>query len=62
MTLSIKALTPAPERPRREDAEGEGKRDKKGRREKRVEMNVDEPREWSEGGVGGISLGDLINK
>lgn len=61
MTLSIKALTPAPERPRREDAEGEGKRDKKGRRE-RVEMNADEPREWSEGGVGGISLGDLINK
>ena len=61
MTLSIKALTPAPERPRREDAEGEGKRDKKGRRE-RVEMNVDEPRECSEGGVGGISLGDLINK
>lgn len=61
MTLSIKALTPAPERPRREDAEGEAKHDRKGRREK-VEANDDEPREWSEGGVGGISLGDLINK
>ncbi len=61
MTLSIKALTPAPERPRREDAEGETKHDRKGRREK-VEANDDEPREWSEGGVGGISLGDLINK
>ena len=31
------------------------------RREK-VDANDDEPREWSEGGVGGISLGDLINK
>ena len=61
MTLSIKALTPAPERPRREDAEGEAKHDRKGRREK-VDANDDEPREWSEGGVGGISLGDLINK
>ena len=61
MTLSIKALTPAPERPRREEAEGEAKHDRKGRREK-FDANDDEPREWSEGGVGGISLGDLINK
>ena len=61
MTLSIKALTPAPERPRREDAEGEAKHDRKGRREK-VEANDDEPREWSEGGVTGVSLGDLLNK
>lgn len=61
MTLSIKALTPAPERPKREDAEGENKRERKPRRD-RVEANDDEPREWSEGGVDGISLGDLINK
>ena len=69
MTLSIKALTPAPEgvskprRDRKEDgeaAEGEEK-PRRARREKAVE-NDDEPREWKEGGVDGISLGDLLNK
>ena len=69
MTLSIKALTPAPEgvskprRDRKEDgeaAEGEEK-PRRARREKAVE-NDDEPREWKEGGLGGISLGDLLNK
>lgn len=65
MTLSIKALTPAPEgvsRPRRDrkdDSEGE---DGKSRRRERPVANDDEPREWKEGGVGGISLGDLLNK
>ena len=60
MTLSIKALTPAPERPAREN-DGENKHERKGRRE-RVDVNDDEPREWSEGGVSGVSLGDLLNK
>ena len=62
MTLSIKALTPAPERPRKENSEdGEAKHDKKNKRERNTEHD-DEPREWSEGGVAGVSLGDLINK
>ena len=67
MTLSIKALTPAPEgvqKPRREKkevAEGEEKVERKPRRERKVDVNDDEPREWTEGGLGGISLGDLIN-
>ncbi|MBR2385588.1 MAG: S1 RNA-binding domain-containing protein, partial [Clostridia bacterium] len=69
MTLSIKALTPAPEgvqKPRREkkeDAqEGEEKTERKPRRERKVEANDEEPREWTEGGLGGISLGDLLKK
>ena len=70
MTLSIKALTPAPEgvqKPRREKkeeapAEGEEKVERKPRRERKPEVNDDEPREWTEGGLGGISLGDLLKK
>ena len=68
MTLSIKALTPAPEgvqKPRREkkeDVEGEEKVERKPRRERKPEVNDDEPREWTEGGLGGISLGDLLKK
>ena len=70
MTLSIKALTPAPEgvsRPRREKketaeaVEGEEKVERKPRRERKPEINDDEPREWTEGSVAGISLGDLLN-
>lgn len=69
MTLSIKALTPAPEgvskprRDRKEDGEAAESEEKprRARRERTVE-NDDEPREWKEGGVDGISLGDLLNK
>ncbi|MBR1677229.1 MAG: bifunctional 4-hydroxy-3-methylbut-2-enyl diphosphate reductase/30S ribosomal protein S1 [Clostridia bacterium] len=69
MTLSIKALTPAPEgaqRPRRErkadeNAE-EGATEEKPRRQRKEKPADDgEPREWTEGGVGGVSLADLIN-
>ena len=70
MTLSIKALTPAPEgakKPRREkkeevQAEGEENVERKPRRERKPEANDEEPREWTEGGLGGISLGDLLKK
>ncbi len=68
MTLSIKALTPAPEgvqKPRREkkeEVEGEEKVERKPRRERKPEVNDDEPREWNEGGLGGVSLGDLLKK
>lgn len=67
MTLSIKALTPAPEgvaKPRREKKEaeeGEEKAERKPRRERKPEANDDEPREWTEGGLGGVSLSDLLN-
>ena len=61
MTLSIKALTPAPEKVAKE-GEGENRRERKGGRKERIETNDDEPREWSEGGVTGVSLGDLLNK
>ena len=69
MTLSIKALTPAPakeEKPARakkaegeEAAEGEEK-PKRQRKEKKVDDDG-EPREWNEGGVTGVSLGDILN-
>ena len=54
MNLSIKALTPAPE--------GATSRRRERRRDARPAQDDDEPREWNEGGVSGVSLGDLINK
>ncbi len=68
MTLSIKALTPAPEgleKPRRgkkSETEVEDGGEEKPRRAKKekVEQPDDEPREWNEGGVTGISLADML--
>jgi len=68
MTLSIKALTPAPEgvqRPRRERNAEEGDEEKTEKKRFRKEKSVqsdEEPREWSEGGFDGVSIGDLLNK
>ena len=66
MTLSIKALTPAPEgvsRPRRGDKKAEDENGEEKKRKPRREKSEDEgPREWNEGGLGGVSLSDLINK
>ena len=42
--------------------EGEEKPRRERRRDARPAQDDDEPREWTEGGVSGISLGDLINK
>ncbi len=61
MTLSIKALEPKPEmperKPRAQKAEGEEKA-----RKPRAQKPVDEVTEWHEGGDGGASIADLLNK
>ena len=69
MNLSIKALTPAPEgatsrrRERNDEGDVEGEKPRRERRrDARPAQDDDEPRAWNEGGVSGISLGDLINK
>lgn len=69
MNLSIKALTPAPEgatsrrRERNDEGDVEGEKPRRERRrDARPAQDDDEPREWNEGGVSGVSLGDLINK
>jgi len=59
LTLSIKALEPKPEAPRREKKEDSSdSKPRKGRREPRVEG--DEYREWNESSVGGASIADLL--
>lgn len=64
MTLSIKALEPKPEnverKPRAAKAEdGEGKEKV---RKPRAAKPADEVTEWNEGGLGGVSIADLLNK
>ena len=63
MTLSIKALEPKPEverKPREEKADdGEGK---ERARKPRAAKPADEVTEWNEGGIGGVSIADLLNK
>ena len=63
MTLSIKALEPKPEpaerKPRALKAEGES--EGKARRP-RKEKSDEEMTEWNEGGLGGASIADLLNK
>ena len=62
MTLSIKALEPKPEverKPKKEKAEGE----EEGKAKKAPKAKpVDEVTEWNEGGLGGVSIADLLNK
>ena len=62
MTLSIKALEPKPEverKPRAAKAEGE----EEGKAKKSAKSKpVDEVTEWNEGGLGGVSIADLLNK
>ncbi len=64
MTLSIKALEPKPENAERkakaakaEDGEGKEKV-----RKPRAPKAEDEVTEWNEGGLGGVSIADLLNK
>ncbi len=64
MTLSIKALEPKPENPERkprasksEDGEGKEKT-----RKPKAAKPVDEVTEWNEGGLGSVSIADLLNK
>ena len=63
MNLSIKALEPKPEnterkeRAHKEDGEGKEKA-----RKPRAAKPVDEVTEWSEEGISGVSIADLLNK
>ncbi len=62
MNLSIKALEPKPEVERKERApkeEGEGKEKT---RKPRAAKPADEVTEWSEEGISGVSIADLLNK
>ena len=65
MTLSIKALEPKPEnlerKPRAAKADDEEAKEKAPRRP-RAPKPADEVTEWNEGGTGGISIADLLNK
>lgn len=61
MTLSIKALLPEPEvtkiRPRREN---DDKGERKGRKPRQPKEDGDDVREWTEGGVGGASIAEML--
>ena len=64
MTLSIKALEPKPENVERKPRaakteEGEAKEKV---RKPRAAKPADEVTEWNEGGLGGVSIADLLNK
>ena len=65
MTLSIKALEPKPEnverKPRAAKAE-DGETKERAPRKPRVAKSEDEVTEWNEGGLGGVSIADLLNK
>lgn len=65
MTLSIKALEPKPEnlerKPRAAKAE-DGETKERAPRKPRVAKPADEVTEWNEGGLGGVSIADLLNK
>ena len=64
MTLSIKALEPKPEnlerKPRAPKAEDGEVKEKV--RKPRAQKPADEVTEWNEGGLGGVSIADLLNK
>ena len=62
ITLSIKAMTPAPEapaKPKKEEAEDAEKPARKPRKQK-TEENDGEMREWKENSDGGISIAELL--
>ncbi len=62
MNLSIKALLPEVERKKNNETEGEEGAPKKGRssRKSTSNENSDELSNWSEGSIGGTSIGDLL--
>ncbi len=65
MTLSIKALEPKPEnverKPRAPKSE-DGEVKERAPRKPRAAKPADEVTEWNEGGLGGVSIADLLNK
>ena len=64
MTLSIKALEPKPENVERKPraAKTEEGEVKEKTRKPRAQKPVEEVTEWNEGGFGGVSIADLLNK
>lgn len=60
MNLSIKALLPEGEKKKRGEEEGEEAAPKKGGRAPKRYANDDELSNWSEGSIGGTSIGDLL--
>ncbi len=64
MTLSIKALEPKPENVERKPkaAKAEEGEVKEKVRKPRAQKPAEEVTEWNEGGVGGVSIADLLNK
>ncbi len=62
MTLSIKALEPRPENVERKAKKDEGDGEKKARKPRAPKAADDEVTEWNEGGIGGVSIADLLNK
>ena len=64
MTLSIKALEPKPENVERKPraAKAEDGEVKEKVRKPRAAKPADEVTEWNEGGLGGVSIADLLNK
>ncbi len=62
MTLSIKALEPKPENVERKSKKEEGDGEKKSRKPRASKAADDEVTEWNEGGIGGVSIADLLNK
>ena len=63
MTLSIKALEPKPENlERKSRAKAEDGEVKEKVRKPRAPKPVDEVTEWNEGGLGEVSIADLLNK
>ena len=64
MTLSIKALEPKPENVERKPkaAKAEDGEVKEKVRKPRVAKPAEEVTEWNEGGLGGVSIADLLNK
>ncbi len=62
MTLSIKALEPKPENAERKPraAKAEGEEGKEKTRKSRAPKSDDEVTEWNEGGLGEVSIADLI--
>ena len=64
MTLSIKALEPKPENLERKPkaAKAEDGEVKEKARKPRAAKPAEEVTEWNEGGIGGVSIADLLNK
>ncbi len=62
MTLSIKALEPKPENTERKAKAQNAEEGEVKERKPKTQKPADEVTEWNEGGLGGVSIADLLNK